>query len=100
VNDPAWCANTGVSGKVSRFGAGGRSTHRMPDGSDPVGAANRMRDQVIPDQGPPAPYLCWLNNAEPPLRCTAAQNRAPQESANNPLRILQGVRRNLCHDHQ
>jgi hypothetical protein len=24
VNDPAWCANTGVSGEVSGFAAGGR----------------------------------------------------------------------------
>lgn len=60
--------NAGVLGKVFGFAVGGRrmcsppdeirglfDTHSMPTGSDPVGAANRMRDRVILGHGPPAP---------------------------------------------
>jgi len=76
VNDPAWYANTGDLAEVSSFAVAGRpasrqakspvcSTHSMLTGADPVGAANRMRAWVIPDQGPPAPYPWWFNHAEP-----------------------------------
>jgi hypothetical protein len=34
----------------------------------------------------------------PAVSVIALVTSAPQESANNPLRILHGVRRNLCHD--
>ena len=59
------------------------------------GANNRMRDQVIPDQGPPAPYPWWFNHA----RATVAVHcRAIPRTGTNPPRILQGVRDTLFHD--
>jgi hypothetical protein len=96
VNGPTWGASTGMSGEVSGLATDGCrvarpakspvwSTHGKPHGSDPVGAANRMRDQVIPDRGPPTPYPCWVNHARATVavhcRTTPSTARIRQESS-------------------